>query len=131
MASYIGSLVLWLFTIGYILQHVGTVLMIKRILRQKSIYGVSVDTQLCFLIATFARVVWSFDTRLAGMPLTYLDLAVSIGLLSYTVYLCFRMKDMLYNDPPFYVRTPVLVGVTAVLSMAFHPGERGDYFFTV
>ncbi len=38
------SLSLMLFTIGYLVEHVGNAIMIYKLLKQKSMYGISIDT---------------------------------------------------------------------------------------
>ena len=56
------SLSLYLITFGYLVEHIGNCLMIYKLWKQKSMYGISIDTQLCLLAATFARIFWMYDT---------------------------------------------------------------------
>jgi len=35
---------LWLFTLGYLVQHIGTGLLLWKVYKQKSVYGISIDT---------------------------------------------------------------------------------------
>lgn len=53
---------LYLFTIGYYVEHIASLFMIYKLHRQKSMYGISIDTQICLLVATLARVFWMWDT---------------------------------------------------------------------
>lgn len=61
------SLALWLFTAGYWVEHIGNAIMIYKLHRQKSMYGISIDTQICLLVATFARIWWMLDTQLTNL----------------------------------------------------------------
>ncbi len=56
------DLSLYLFVIGYLVEHIGNAIMIYKLHKQKSMYGISIDTQLCLLAATFARIFWMTDT---------------------------------------------------------------------
>ena len=52
---------LW-FVFGYCLEDVASCLLIYKITKQKSIYGVSIDSQICLMIATISRVLFFTDT---------------------------------------------------------------------
>ena len=56
------SVQLYLFTLGYYVEHIGNAIMIYKLHRQKSMYGISIDTQICLLVSTIARVFWIYDT---------------------------------------------------------------------
>src|SRR4051812_46633053 len=84
MVSYI----LWVFNFGYLLQHIGTFLQIKKIQAIRSNEGVCVDTQILFLIGALARIVWISDTQLKNFWLTYVELILALLTLSYCLYLC-------------------------------------------
>ena len=56
------DLSLYLFVAGYIVEHIGNSIMIYKLHKQRSMYGISIDTQICLLIATFARIFWMLDT---------------------------------------------------------------------
>ena len=94
-------------------------------------YGVSIDSQICLLVATLSRLVWFSDTQLGKLNLAYMELALAVMLHSYIVYLCFKMKDNLHIEPPVYLRAQCLLAVAAVLSLILHPGEKNKtWFFT-
>ena len=119
------------FIFGYYLEHIASAILIYKIHKQRSVYGVSIDSQVCLLFATLARCIWFSDTQLNSLTLAYVELALAIGLHSYIVYLCYKLKDNLYTEPPKYLRFYSLVGVAFVLSMIFHPGDKHKtYFFT-
>ena len=56
------NLQLYLFVFGYIFEHIGNGVMIYKLTKQKSMYGISIDTQICLLASTLARVIWMNDT---------------------------------------------------------------------
>jgi hypothetical protein len=56
------SLQLYLFVIGYMAEHVGNGVMIYKLHKQKSMYGISIDMQICLFVSTIARVFWQTDT---------------------------------------------------------------------
>ena len=107
---------------GYYVEHIGNLLLIYKLHKQKSIYGVSIESQICLLIATLARCIWFGDTRLPTMYLAWTELVLAVLLHTYIVYLCFKFKDNLYKDPPLAVKSYVLVAIAMVLAVIFHPG---------
>ena len=58
---------LYLFTFGYYVEHIGNAIMIYKLHKEKSMYGISIDTQICLLFATFARIFWMMDTQLSKL----------------------------------------------------------------
>lgn len=56
------SLQLYLFVAGYLIEHIGNFTMIYKLLKQKTMYGISIDTQICLMASTLARVFWMMDT---------------------------------------------------------------------
>ena len=116
---------------GYYVEHIGNILLIYKLHKQKSIYGVSIESQICLLIATLSRCIWFGDTRLPTMNMAWAELILAVSLHAYIVYLCFKFKDNLYKEPPLAVKSYVLVSVAFVLCMFFHPGQKdATYFFT-
>ena len=121
---------LFWFVMGYYVEHIGNLLLIYKLHKQKSIYGVSIESQICLLIATISRCIWFSDTRLPSMSLAWAELIIAVLLHVYIVYLCFKFKDTLYKDPPYYLKSYLLVTIAFLLSLVFHPGQKGVYFFT-
>jgi hypothetical protein len=94
-------------------------------------YGISIDTQICLLISVFARIFWMTDTLLIKLNVAVLEIVLAVVLHSYLVYLCYSYKDSIYKGiKEFYLKYPVLIVVALVLSTIFHPGKKGDLFFT-
>ena len=46
------------FEAGYMFQHLGGALLIYKLMKQKSMYGICIDTQICYLLSLFARCFW-------------------------------------------------------------------------
>ena len=116
-----------MFTLGYLCQVAGSVLLIRKIRRKKNTEGLSFDTQICYLIGSIARIVWVNKTRLSKHYLVWLELLISIGIAAYTVYLFIKYKDreaVPVNNP---FKLPYLLIATVVLSYFFHPGKRDAY----
>jgi hypothetical protein len=50
---------------------------------------------------------------------------------SYIIYLCYKYKDSIYKGVSSpYLRWYMLVPACFILSMIFHPGNKGEYFLT-
>ena len=125
------TLQLYLFVLGYIFEHIGNGVMIYKLLKQKSMYGISIDMQLCLLVSTLARVVWMFDTQLTNLWISKIEVCTAVGMHAYIVYLCYSYKDTIYKGvSALYLKSYVLIGICFVLCMIFHPGNKGEYFFT-
>jgi len=117
------------------MQHLGTILQIQKIERKRSIEGVCVDTQILFLIGTFARTFWITDTMLKDFFLTYIELLLSYVLLGYTLYLCLWkyndfsvLENLNRKEIPIYFRWYVIFAISAVLSYFYFPGNEGQSF---
>lgn len=87
---------------GYFIEHLGNAMLIYKLHKQKSIYGVSIEAQLCLMVATLSRCIWFTDTKLPTMYLAWIELLLAIMMHAYILYLCFRYKDSLYMEPPLY-----------------------------
>jgi ER lumen protein retaining receptor len=126
------DLIAWIFNIGYLFQHIGTILQIKRIENKKSIEGVSIDTQILFLIGAIARYFWVSDTILKLYNVTYVELFLAVSTLLYTLYIClfkfnkFRsVFSLICGSPlPVIFRWWVLFIPASILSYYFFPGKE-------
>merc|ERR1719240_796691 len=79
-----------LFVLGYCIQCVAALLLMYKIQKQKSIYGLSVDTQIGFFIANISRCIWTLDTRLVETTSAYLELICSTISSCVVLYLCYK-----------------------------------------
>lgn len=77
---------LYLFVFGYIFEHVGNGVMIYKLNKQKNMYGIAVDTQICLLASTFARVLWMMDTQLTKLWISVIEIAVAVLMHAFIVY---------------------------------------------
>ena len=72
------------------------------------------------------------DTKLLGLPLAWLEIITALAMHGYIVYLCSTLKDQIYKGlKEFYYKYYFLIGVCFGLSLIFHPGNKGPYFFTL
>eukprot|EP00743_Colponemidia_sp_Colp-15_P001590 GILK01001736.1.p1 GENE.GILK01001736.1~~GILK01001736.1.p1 ORF type:complete len:224 (-),score=33.43 GILK01001736.1:198-869(-) len=121
--------VLWLFTLGYFAQFVGTSILLYKIRKQRSIYGLSVDTQQMFLLAAIVRVIWVFDTRLTQLSLVYVEMVLSILFSLGIVYYCHKYRHTTTVQARNW--SWILIAICAVLAFLFHPGKKNEYWWTM
>jgi len=128
------AFILWIFSIGYLFQHTGTVLQILRIEKKRDIEGVCVDTQVLFLLGAFARCIWVTDTMLKDFMLTYIELLLALSTLIYTLYLClfkyngYRSIGNCLNNTsiPIVFRWYSIFIMSTILCYFFFPGNEGQ-----
>ena len=120
------------FVMGYFIEHLASALLIFKILRQRSVYGISYESQLCLLVATLSRLIWFSDTQLSNLDSAFIELFLAVTLHAVLVYLCRKLRDnQLYCEPPVYLRAWWLLAQAFVLSLFLHPGNKSkNYFFT-
>jgi ER lumen protein retaining receptor len=124
---------IWLFVLGYVIQLIASGLLIYRIASVRSVYGLSLDTQLCFLSATLSRAVWSFNTRiLDSHPLlqvfAVIELALSIFCAGLLVYLFRSLRHTSADTQASPLLTwKLLFPVSIILAGIVNPGS----WFTV
>ena len=117
------------FVMGYYIEHIGNLMLIWKLHKQKSIYGVSIQSQICLLFATLGRCIWFTDTKLPSMYFAWIELGLALLLHSYIIFLCYKFKDSLYKEPPIYFKAVVLLTVASVLAILFHPGKKDEKYF--
>ena len=127
------SLELWLFTFGYLVEHVATGSLLYKIHKSGSMYGISSDMQYCLLAATMARVFWVMDTKLIELPLAWIELLTALVFHLYCCYLCHYVKEasQTQTKQKFMFTAPVVIALCFGISCIFHPGSKGVYFFTL
>lgn len=98
----------FLFELGYGIQLLAGFLLLYRISTTKNIYGLSIDTQVCFLmgtilsrsgssrmmmkpsfLGTLSRFVWMMDTRLVETWFSYLELWLNLAVQIALCYYCY------------------------------------------
>lgn len=126
------DLQLYLFVAGYLVEHIGNGVMIYKLHKQKTMYGVSIDTQICLMMAAVARVFWMWDTQLTKLTISMIEIIMAVALHAYIILLCYQFKDTIYKGvKEFFLKFPFLIGTCFILSLIFHPGSKGDFFFTL
>ncbi len=85
------------FVMGYSIEHVGNMLLILKLHKQKSIYGVSIQSQICLMVATIFRCCWFSDSRLPTLQIAFVEILVALLLHIYILYLCYQYRDQLYH----------------------------------
>lgn len=119
---------IFLFLLGYKVQFAAACLLALKIYKQKTIYGLSIDTQICFLIANISRCVWTLETRLVETPVAYGELILSTLVSMIIVYFCYRHSQDVSQvvSPPEYLTTKVLIPIAGVAAFFANPGH--DWF---
>jgi ER lumen protein retaining receptor len=124
------DIVLWIFVCGYFFQMLATSLLIYKIWKQKSIYGLCWDTQLIFLFGSVSRCIWLNETRLKYLPFAHFELYSNTLLLLLSVYLCFRFRYTCIHKAPEYLNWITLTIGCFILSFFFHPGVKNQYYLS-
>ena len=76
---------LW-FCLGYWIAQIGNILLVVKINNQKSVYGISIDSQISLMAATLARCIWFTDTKLPTMWLAWAEIFIAVALHLYIVF---------------------------------------------
>jgi ER lumen protein retaining receptor len=119
---------LFLFVLGYYLQLSASGILMYRIRTVKSIYGLSLETQLCFLFASLLRCFWTLNTRIVDTSSlfalgAYLELFASLVAAGVIVYHFQQFKYTTTMTVPVYLTTPVLLGASLIIAFLFNPGQ--------
>lgn len=122
---------LWLFTLGNLFQLLASCILLYKLSKSSSIFGLSIDSQFIFFIALIARSIWIYDTRLIAFPLASLELISNLFISGVICWICFRRRNTVNATLPVYVRTGFITLVCGLICLYFHPGVKGPYFFTV
>ena len=91
---------LLLFTLGYMLQHAGTFILVKRIKELRSVAGLSLDTQVLYLIGALTKFTWISSSRLIKFPLVWIELGISVVQGFYLLFLFYKFKYTLCEIKP-------------------------------
>ena len=88
--------------------------------------------QICLMMSTIARVFWMWDTQLTKLTISIIEVLMALVMHGYIIFLCFSYKDTIYKGvKEVYLKFPVLIGACFILSLIFHPGAKGEFFFTL
>lgn len=112
----------FLFVLGYYFHLAAACILIYRTYQRRSIYGLSPDTQIAFLLAVLSRCYWTLDTRLVETYLSYLELICSVIAAICLSYLCFRYYDTAKREwTPF--RIYAIAPAALASGFLVHPGD--------
>lgn len=117
---------IFLFLLGYLVHLGGSALLLTKIMKYKSIYGLAVDTQAAYLLAVIVRCIWTLETRLVETPIAYLELLCSTGAACGLCYLCYTLYHTTTKHSVPYLRIYCTAPACLVLAFFFNPGD--DWF---
>ena len=127
-----GAFIYHLWLLGYLTEHVASALMVYKLYTQKTMYGISIDTQICLLLTTFARVIWMQQTVVADYPLYHFEITCAIVTHLLLVGLCFKYKDSVYKGiKSIWLQWYTLAALCGVLALWIHPGEKNKYGLSI
>lgn len=115
-----------LFIMGYYIQFAASMLLGYKIWKQRSIYGLSIDTQIAYLLAAVARCIWVMETRLVETKFAYIELVLSTVASVVLCYLCYIHSATTTKHSTAALRVYVSAPLAMVLAFFFHPGD--DWF---
>ena len=119
---------LFLFVFSYIIQLLASGILLYRIWSVRSIYGLSLDTQMCFLFATVSRCVWTINTRIVESNLflavvAVIELLASLGSSIFLVYVFLKLGHTTTLTSPKLLSAYSLVPIALLFSVIINPGE--------
>jgi len=114
---------IFLFLIGYYVHFAASCLLIYKIWKYKSIYGLSIDTQAAYLLAAIARCVWSMETRLVETKFAYIELFFSTVANAGLAFLCFQFYHTTSRHSTPFLRIYATAPAALLLAFFFHPGD--------
>ncbi|EZG56400.1 ER lumen protein retaining receptor [Gregarina niphandrodes] len=115
-----------IFLVGYMTQLVGSVVLLREIWHKRSIYGLSIDSLAAQFVATAARLVWSFDTRMKEILLAHVEVLSSAAVGLALLWSCRQFRHTA-SFQGVRVRWWLLVAVCAGAAVRFHPGPVDEW----
>mmetsp|Transcript_34003 Transcript_34003/g.72187 ORF Transcript_34003/g.72187 Transcript_34003/m.72187 type:complete len:217 (+) Transcript_34003:71-721(+) len=115
---------IFLFVLGYYIHFLASCLLMYKIYQTRSIWGLSVDTQIAFGLSSVARCIWVLDTRLVETVFAYIELVISTVVALVLCYLCNQYYHTTTKHAQGYFRIWVIAPVALALAFLFHPGDQ-------
>ena len=117
---------IFLFVLGYIIQLIASAILFYRIQSVRSIYGLSVDTQICFLLSSLSRLVWTVNTRIyeangAFVTVAFLEMLLSVSAAVALVYNFVRLRHTTTVSVPLLMSYKVLVPISFAFAYLVNP----------
>jgi ER lumen protein retaining receptor len=118
---------IFLFVLGYIIQLIASGILFYRIKSVRSIYGLAIDTQICFLLSSLSRLVWTVNTRIyeangAFVTIAFLEMLLSVAAAIGLVYHFVQLRHTTTVSVPLLMSYKVLVPVSFALAYMVNPG---------
>lgn len=114
---------IFLFIMGYYVQLCASGVLGYKIFKQRSIYGLSIDTQVAYLLAVLSRCVWVMETRLVETKFAYLELFGSAISAVVLTYLCWMHRHTNTKHAHPILTVFCTAPAAMVLAFFFHPGD--------
>lgn len=128
-------MILWIFEVGYFLQHTAVLFQIQSIMKKQSTEAIAIETIYFFLIGSICRLIWMWDSMLANFYLAYIELIIGFASIFFIIkyYNEYKQRDYIRADTkiPRYLQFDALLGVILILSFFFHPGNKNKYYLTL
>lgn len=115
---------IFIFVLGYWIHFMASCLLLYKIFKQKSVYGLSIDTQIAFLMAAVGRCIWTMDTRLVDTVFAYIELVFSTIIAGALVYMCWKYRFTTTKHAAAPLRIWSLAPAALVLAFFFNPGTE-------
>ena len=119
---------IFLFVLSYLIQLLASGILLYKIWSVRSVYGLSLDTQVCLLLATISRCVWTLNTRIIETH-AVLTIIAAMELFLCTLsgalfaYLFRNFRHTSITATPFALSYPVLMMIATVLAYLVNPGK--------
>jgi ER lumen protein retaining receptor len=126
------ELLLLIFIVGYLIQDIGSIILLLRIHQRKSIDGLSLESQALYFLGTILRLMYVTDTRLASLSIIWIELVLSLSLFC-AIFRYFYIYSLTkYVEVHSRLVTwKIILPVCIVLSYFFHPGWISKFFFYI
>ncbi|CAE7413101.1 kdelr1 [Symbiodinium microadriaticum] len=115
---------IFLFLVGYFVQFAASCILLYKIWKHKSIYGLSIDTQASYMLAVVARCIWSMETRLVETKFAYLELSLSTAVAVALSFMCYQLQHTAPKQSTPFLRAYATAPASLVLAFFFHPGDE-------
>eukprot|EP00923_Selenidium_pygospionis_P025466 GHVN01044905.1.p1 GENE.GHVN01044905.1~~GHVN01044905.1.p1 ORF type:complete len:236 (-),score=25.67 GHVN01044905.1:483-1190(-) len=112
----------WLFIFGHLIHFIGSCILLAKIHSTRSVYGLSVDTQICVCVATLSRCIWSLETRLVETYVAYLELGLSTAVSLFLCYQMFSLRHTSIEQARWQFRFFVTLPLSFIIAVIYHPG---------
>lgn len=117
-----------LFIAGYLVNIAANYHMVRKIMEEKHVEGLSFQTQILFAVAQICKVFYFGLTSLSDFILGWIELPLSLGLAGYTIHLFMKYKKLSLSPENSLKFTAIAIPSCLVVSTVIHPGFMEDGF---